>query len=394
MILAADQVTGWRSLTKGEYMSPLSGKLEEKKDNDNDNAKRTNEIDMTFETPLSSNLGWNEDDDFFNTAPEYLSTFFKMQGSVSSCIIDICSLADQGHLGLTKEGRCRLKFLDDTVKLITKLVSFQTSDVRLFTPFAILLQNISNRMKDVLATLGKIKNVQTTITENFDIFELKLRAHWEEMMSLFPPGAASLASPVVVISDLNARKMWLTSFGDAYYTTFNKFISMVDTEMVMDGKEKLTDRMKECLRYLINFPEDDVITTYKFNQLICLFGLEDFEKNFQQLTERKGFCGLINRIQAYEILTTSPKPHPFLIRMSRTEPRFFAFSYKGKNGLVSHRVNKDNKGQPIQVEKFIRDNFFNYNLVDKQLYLDEIFGVGVSNSPLSEYASSYTGYIH
>ncbi len=319
----------------------------------------------------------------------YLNSLFTVLTSVSSSIINICSSANQGRLKLTKENRCLLQFLNDTISLISSLVSSQSKEIQQFATFIIFTQIIIFRARDVLETLQKIERGKATITDNFDIFELKLREHLEEMRSYFPPGATSFVSPLSIISSKEARVEWEEAFGEVYYVTFDKLIPMIET--IIPKGTCLSGHMKLCLRYLLDFPMGGVVTTYKFNQLISLFGYENFLQNFEHLTKRKGFCGLVNRIQAYKILTMTSHPNPLLIRLSRTEPRFLAFSYIGKDGKVFHRLNKDSKGHPIQVEKFIQRYFSGYQLVDKQLDLQKIFG-GSSDSSMSAYADSNDGY--
>ena len=416
-IFVAHMVVGWFSMTEGKYTSPrvtvefypereardvkdevedvLMGEDEEKavgeKLLEEEIVEENVEEEIVEENVEDEEKAFEEE---ARAALVYFASFFDTLNSVSATILQICTSANEGRLMITKEGRCRLKFLNDTVDLISKLVSSQPRTIRFFQPFVFLLQNIGRRMKDILEMLGKIEISTATITDNFDIFELKLRGQLEEMKTLFPPNATSLVSPVSIISNKAARAVWLKSFGNVHYTTFDNLILMLNIEIIQTGGEKLSTDMKMYLRYLVNFPADDVITTYKFNQLVCLFGLDDFEKNFRRLAEKKGFCGLINRIQAYEILTMSSHPLPLLVRMSRTDPHFLAFSYKDAKGKISHRVNKDSHGQPIQVEKFIRDKFPHHTLVNMQLNLEKIFGENPSTRSLLEYASELSGYYH
>lgn len=388
---------GWRSLTRGEYTTTTNFSLQSDQLDKSVEVSESNPSvgDLPKEEPIENNqrseLVCNEVVTI-DTTPYHMLTFFAVSTEVRNCIMSVCKAANSNHLPITKEDRCRLKFLKDTVELIVKLVNAQPQEVRLIVPFAMLVQNITSRMEDVLVTLKRIEKRESVITDNFDIFELKLRSHWEEMASLFPPGDLAISSPWSIITDEKARDIWIKLFGDKYYITFDQLIQTVNTELVEDGDEELTERMVKCLRYLVNFPADDMITTYKFDQLVCLFGFHDFRKNFQNLTEKTGFCGLINRIQAFEILTVTFEPY-LLFRMSRTEPRFFAFSYRTSNGQIAHRLNKDKRGNPIQVDAFIRDKFPRHKIVNKRLDLDRIFDETSSATPLSDYASS-AGYCY
>ena len=340
--------------------------------------------------------------EFFYT-PRYLISFFNTANSVLVSILSVCITEEGEFLNIKTEDRHRLQFLHDTVALISELVSSQPSMIKCFAPFEFLVKIIRSRMNDVLEVMGKIERSESPITENFDIFELKLRGYLEEIRSFFPLHTdschsnsllcPSIISPSSVISNEEAKAAWLRSFGNVYYVNFDQFVKMIECE-VAGPETKFSDSMKLHLRYLVNFPMDDVITAFKFNQLICLFGSNDFMQNFQQITETTGFCGLINRIQACEILNESPHPRPILIRLSRTEPQFLAFSYKNATGKICHSINRDKNGRPIKVDEFIRSRFTGCQFVDKQLDIQKIFNGYSENSEyhLSDYSLSTGGY--
>ena len=408
LIFGDGLVIGWYSLTEGEY-TPRAFRVAEAMSGEDvmeafgkclkvldaedvlvgEDDKKAVEKEILDENVDEEEKALEEED------CSALGSFVNISSSVSATILQICTSANEGRLMIAKEGRCRLKFLNDTVRLISDLVSSQPLATRIFQPFVFLLQNIGRRMSDILEMLRKIDERKATITNNFDIFELKLREQLEEMKTLFPPNAASLVSPTSIISDKVARAAWLNSFGNIHFTTFDNLVKMlIKYKMIHCIGGESSPPTEMYLRYLVNFPADDVISTYKFNHLVCLFGLRDFEENFRYLTEKKGFCGLINRIEAYEILTVSPHSLPVLVRMSRTEPHFLAFSYKDAKGKIFHRVNKDSYGHPIQVEEFIRDKFPHHTLVDMKLNLEKIFGENPLTRSLLEYASESAGYCH
>jgi hypothetical protein len=316
---------------------------------------------------------------------------------IASLILSICTAANQKVFLLNKEDRSRLQFLKDTVTLITDYVSHQDESVRQFEPCETLLSLITTRMNEVHDVLKKILSQSSTMTENFDIFELKLRSHLEELKSMFPVGGSPVVeSPSLLIADLDARKTWERSFGpNTHIVSFSSFVFMLQQEGILSS---LSDHDRErfilFLRYFVNFPSDDAVTTFKWAQLIRLFGPYDsFAKTFGEVVARRGFLGLINRIKAYEILTMIHQPRSLLIRMSRTEPQFLAFSYKNSSGQIGHQINKDKKtGLPIPVAKFIRTKFSGYTLVNKTVDIDLILGKD-PNGSLCEYACTPTGYI-
>jgi hypothetical protein len=62
--------------------------------------------------------------------------------------------------------------------------------------------------------------------------------------------------------------------------------------------EAKDESFQEHLHYFLNFPADDMLTVYKWNLLLRLFGPYDqFTYNFRTLVLERGFLGLINRIK-------------------------------------------------------------------------------------------------
>jgi len=78
-----------------------------------------------------------------------------------------------------------------------------------------------------------------------------------------------------------------------------------------------------------------------------------------------------------------------LIRFSRTEPEFLAFSFKDvEKGIISHHLNKDSNNQLIPVEQFLKTTFKGISLVNQQINLEAILG-----RPTINYAEASSGYI-
>lgn len=322
-----------------------------------------------------------------------LVEIFNISSQISSSIIRICTASNQNILQLKKEDRSRLQFLNDTIILISTFCSTQPTKIRDFHPFQVLIQNIYDRMVDVLNILQKIEKKDSTITANFDIFEFKLRGYLEEIKILFPSGEIYL--PHEIITDNCARSAWIKYFGDAtFFVTYEKFIEMFESEKIITQGTHYYHIVTSFLRYFVNFPTNDVVTTVKFNFITSLIGPfdENFAEKFRQNVSGKGFLGFINRIQAYEILTVNPKSRVLLIRFSRTDPQFLAFSYKNKNGVIRHRLNKDENGQIISVDKFINQFFPGHSFVEQKLDVDKIFLGKNSYNQLSDYAQGSGHY--
>ena len=322
-------------------------------------------------------------------------TFFNVASALSACVLQICTSANRGVVRIKKEDRCRLQFLNETIGLIVAYQSNQREQIKDLATFQEFFGIITARMVDVLKMLRRIERMESTITDNFDIFELKLRGYLEEMKAVFPLEGAP-PPPLSLIADTSSRYVWAKCFGkNTAFVTLERFLAMLETEGIFERGSELFSHAILYLRYFVSFPSGDLISTFKWNQLTRLFGpFDNFATNFQRTVTGKGFLGLINRIQAYEILTMTYRPCSLLIRASRTEPQFLAFSYKDKDGKIAHRLNKDRHGQLVPVEEFIRSKFPGYELVDKRLDLEKILGSENFPDPLSHYASEIGGYFH
>jgi len=78
-----------------------------------------------------------------------------------------------------------------------------------------------------------------------------------------------------------------------------------------------------------------------------------------------------------------------LIRFSRTEPEFLAFSYKDADkGVINHQLNKNSQNELIPVEKFLKTHFKGFTLVNQQINLDSI----LDRTTIS-YAETMSGYL-
>jgi hypothetical protein len=326
-----------------------------------------------------------------------ISTICLLGSHISSRILDICTSANHQSIVLNKEERSRFQFLKDTINLILHYISLQNDENKECESFLLFLQAIIARMSELNKMAEKIYNFQCALTPNFDIFELTLRNYYQEMRTLFPlDKSPKNFPPSSLIEDSKAREAWESVFGSSlYFVSFSDFLQMLITQQIIDPNARNFELFQMYLRYFINFPANDLITPYKWNWLVRLFGpCDSFFLNFTRIATGTGFLGLTNRIQAYEILTLSHQPRCYLIRMSRTEPQFLAFSYRNSSGHIGHQINKDpTTGLPIPIDQFVQSKFANFTLVSKSLDVDRILNASTFSEPLLEYASFPSGYV-
>ncbi|KAL6069798.1 Villin headpiece domain containing protein [Balamuthia mandrillaris] len=285
----------------------------------------------------------------------------------------------------------RLKYLYETVHLITIYVSCQTKAVLKIHAYAELLTALYDALFETKKMVESIKKGEVAITENFDIFEMTLRKYLEQLNRMFPleSDAKPLPDPPSsLIEDARARQVWETQIGClCHYTTFDHFVaSIIKVEFPEAGENP---EFIKYIKYFVNFPDDNMVTTYKWNLLIRLFGpYEQFAQNFKGIVMEKGFLGLINRIKANEILQLSPHLSCVLmVRFSRTEPEFLAFSFKDEEGNINHSLNKDDDDPQriVPVSEYIKKKFDGFKLVGQRV---KVFGDVATDLGLYEYAKT------
>jgi hypothetical protein len=243
--------------------------------------------------------------------------------------------------------------------------------------------SIIRQLAELEIVLERVCRLRTALTVNFDIFEHTLKMKLQEISSLFPLGKE--IRPSEVIQDSTARNVWDSHFVGRYHVTFSEFVRMLMENKLVNMSDSEFFRFERYLRYFLDFPQEDMVSPYKWNWLIRTFGpCKDFYANFIRIATGKGFVGLMNRIQAYEILTLSHRSKVYLIRMSRTEPEYLAFSYRNSEGHIGHQINKDPESSlPIPVDLFIQTKFHNYEPVDRFVDIQRV----LETENLHEYAT-------
>lgn len=170
-----------------------------------------------------------------------------------------------------------------------------------------------------------------------------------------------------------ARTAWQMIFGDQQVVHFTRF----QTEFMGQIWPQVANdqRFIKYLNHLFNFPKDNMMTMYRFNLLITLFGpFNQVVSNFQQYVLSLGFIGLVNMIKAEEILhhmRPQLTHNTVLIRFSRRQPELLAFtSINLQTGLVEHRRNINRAGQTIPIGQFLSLALPDYHLL--QMGIDDV----------------------
>ena len=249
--------------------------------------------------------------------------------------------------------------------------------------------------------LCRIKAKLTKITVNFDILDLSIRRYMHQLAYMFPILSPEIPKPFAdscflpptsiddassIIKDDGARNVWEKDVGrNVHCVDFAWFYEEVLLKRF--PRFALDDVFRDTFQFFVNFPRDDMMTTYKWAVIIDQFGpFEEFPENFRKYACGNGFLGLINLVEADAHLTL---PNMFLIRFSRKEPEKLTFSFKvsvNENQLACRHKRKP-CGVPIS--QYIAQNFNPKKYFPVQERLE---GHATQFASLEEYCES-TGYL-
>ncbi len=226
------------------------------------------------------------------------------------------------------------------------------------------------QVRDVL--LGLEDDANRQLGDGFDLADLALWRYCfsfeERCENAFKPAAASIKNRL-------AREWWTSEWGAMtyaipfadFYPRFFKYVQSVRHLPAQDragctgyddsGEDEAGDlddvvekELHAFLRVFLNFPEDNVMTTYKFDLLDQTLGpMTHLVQNFRAIVLRAGFVGLVNRETANEMIgrffnhgNNKNLGRPiFVLRFSRTRPHLLVATFgvrKPKKIDVTHRL--------------------------------------------------------
>ena len=116
-----------------------------------------------------------------------------------------------------------------------------------------------------------------------------------------------------------ALKTWHHFFGDdCEMVSFEIFLSTIEDQL------HFSENGKKYFTFCTNFPEDNIMTAYRFQILCYQFGSWlELAENFEQFVCHPPFIGLVNAIDAQRFLL----PNTYILRFSRTYPQSLCLSY-------------------------------------------------------------------
>lgn len=242
-----------------------------------------------------------------------------------------------------------------------------------------LIETYLRQLSEIEIVLDNFIAGTYKMTVNFDILEISIRRINTETGRLFPMDERKY--DIIFsnhIKDVFARDVWNEVFGEkcagVSFFRFNEKI--MGTWDLDDDKIQM---MQKCVSHLFNIPHNNIMTVYKFNSLVQLYGpYNKIAENIHKfvLTPECGFGGLLNTIGATEILKYA---QPFssklliLIRFSRCDPELFSFSYINSEGLVEHVRNITADGDILSITTMLEK--YRYHQLAR-IHIDpQLFGI-------------------
>jgi len=240
---------------------------------------------------------------------------------------------------------------------------------------------ILGQLFETRSIIERIMMDPNSITVNFDILDLSIRRYFNQLDYMFPvavdlddsasnPDSCFVRPisvenlPSSIIKDESARIIWDKCVGpEVHAVNFDWFFEHV---LICNFPRFANDVIfRDYFKFFVNFPRDDLMTTYKWAVIIDQFGpFDEFPENFQKYACGNGFLGLINSVEAENHLSS---PNTFLLRFSRKEPEKLTFSYKITTGACRHR----RKPCGIPINQFIYQNFNPRRFIPVEKRLEE-----------------------
>eukprot|EP01126_Amoeba_proteus_P024848 TRINITY_DN24934_c0_g1_i1.p1 TRINITY_DN24934_c0_g1~~TRINITY_DN24934_c0_g1_i1.p1 ORF type:complete len:159 (-),score=23.27 TRINITY_DN24934_c0_g1_i1:157-633(-) len=126
-------------------------------------------------------------------------------------------------------------------------------------------------------------------------------------------------------------------------------------------------KLSRILKFLLNFPRDDVITTYKWNCVLCQWGsLSNLLTNFRNVVLHEGFVGFMSAKVACQILKKFEGDN-ILVRFSLSRPELLAIDYSCKSVIVHER-----KPPQVDISFFLRDTLKGKDVVPVKLVWEKL----------------------
>lgn len=138
-----------------------------------------------------------------------------------------------------------------------------------------------------------------------------------------------------LVRDRDGRAQWRKAVGSRNYPCV-PFTSLVSAL-------RWPAHQVRSLKSVLDFPQDGIITPYKWHVFTSLFGpWKALKANFERFIMGTGFAGCISRQRCEQLLKSLP-PKSVIMRSSRTHASMLVLSYRAsEGGSFVHLTNNSN----------------------------------------------------
>ena len=172
-----------------------------------------------------------------------------------------------------KKYQTRIKFLTETLGDLTTASRNRLEnkkDAHYNVESYYMMSNVLlSQLYDSNGIVQGIRENPAAMTVNFDILDLSIRKYIRQLDSMFPvlspePQQLHNTLPSHIIKDEKARYVWEKFVGkNQYHAKFTEFYDNVLLS-VFPQLQHDSGRFRDIFRFFVNFPRDDMITTYKW----------------------------------------------------------------------------------------------------------------------------------
>eukprot|EP01127_Copromyxa_protea_P004683 TRINITY_DN14512_c0_g1_i1.p1 TRINITY_DN14512_c0_g1~~TRINITY_DN14512_c0_g1_i1.p1 ORF type:complete len:388 (-),score=38.12 TRINITY_DN14512_c0_g1_i1:156-1319(-) len=235
------------------------------------------------------------------------------------------------------------------------------------------LPNFSFMASLLACSLCETTKVLTTVMTNkqllddLEILPMTLRRNYEQLrQTFFSTSIDNIHEPSRMIQDTLGRSFWETQFGNKNLVSYQEF----ENKLVGQWRAKLNDDEEEKLRvvlgFLLNFPNDGIVTTYKWDVLLSQWGsFPNLLDNLRYVALRPGFLGVMNGKQAEELLTSFPGNN-ILIRFS-SSTKSLSIAYNIRTAIKHER-----KPPLVNLIQFLQNALLDKAMIPLSLQWDKI----------------------
>lgn len=261
----------------------------------------------------------------------YLNVFETAKGWSSS---------SQGRVSLLTDVLTEMQ--EDLRERLADGITIEVRHDGLYPTLLVNLFRVLGQIKPICASVAS----WSEIPSNFDTCSYSVRKIFCQLRAIYPLDAKlqmiRLKTQSDILTDRKALELWVRMFGpDTYLVPRRPFFSYLRHLTKM---RVLPSQFVCFIRYLLDFPPDNMVSIYKLHCLVSMFGPSDqLYDNIEKYALRRGFIGVQNQYTSEQLLLEHVKrgcTTGHLLRLSARVPECLTCSFI-INGKLSHRRQGD-----------------------------------------------------